>query len=148
MPKIVLSINGDQKAKIPLDGSQRNMFATIGDYEVHVTVGADVLVSVCHSGMVPCAICGHAKMEVKPGRWACPGFYGSPTHFCDPTMFAMNHMYKRCGGCYEPLADEDMEFGEHEARKRLEAYCKCTLEEYLVARDRLTGELLQEEQNA
>ena len=76
-----------------------------------------------------CEICGHERMEVKPGYYACPGFYSSPMHYC----------------CIFQAPCVTNEGKQHWMRVRLEEYCGCTLEEYLAARERLTESLLVEE---
>ena len=124
----ILSINGKRSAKVPLDDQQHSMFAQVGDYRVAVRVDGDVTIDVSHKGLVPCVVCGQKMMEVKLGHFACPGFYGSPMHFCDPVILS--------GG--DPARKEE---GERLARARVEKYCGCTLEEYLAAR----GQLMVEE---
>lgn len=141
MNEAILSVNGEPSARVPLDDQQHSMFAQVGDYQITVRASDDVTVDISHKSIVPCAICGHEMMEIKPGHWACPGFYGSPIHFCEPGIFTMRHMYDRVGNYSEPLSDEDKKFGEMKATRRLEVYCGCTLEEYLAAREQLTESL-------
>ncbi len=130
MNKAILSINGEPLARILLDGQQRSMFAQAGGYQVAVRVNGDIAVDVTHMSLVPCIICGQKMMEVKPGCFACPGFYGSPMHFCDPVILSHGDPDKK-------------EEGKRVARERLKEYCGCTLEEYLAARGQLTESPLQ-----
>lgn len=124
MGRITLSLNTKPVSRISSDGAG-STHASIGDYEVTVRTldNGDIVVDVSHRSLAPCSICGHAMMEVKPGHWACPGFYGSPMHFCDPMIL----------GGYD-----NIEEGRQLARQRLEEYCGCTPEEYLEARERIT----------
>ena len=132
MNEAILSVNGKPSARIPLDNQRRSMFAQAGNYQLSVRVDGDITIDISHMSSVPCIICGHEMMEVKPGHWACPGFYGSPMHFCDPIILSRGDPARR-------------EEGAIMARQRLEKYCGCTLEEYLAARERLTESLLVEE---
>lgn len=82
----------------------------------------------------PCSICGHERIFIKPGCYACPGFYGSPMHWCSSAVF----MHR--DGMTEQEAQEAM-------RKRLESVYNCTLEEYLKVVNPYIREL-QERTNA
>lgn len=75
-----------------------------------------------------CSICQTERMEVKPGFFACPNFYGSPMHRCDPITFIIG---------FPDLKNYDEAIAK--ARTRLEEYCDCDLEEYIEARVRFDG---------
>lgn len=74
-----------------------------------------------------CCICGHERIEIKQGYYACPGYYESPMHFCASVVIA-NMMFN--GGKDYSKA---LERAKKEAIKRLEKYCGCTIDEYLKA---------------
>lgn len=76
--------------------------------------------------MIPvgkCCICYNDRIRIKPGHYACPGYYGSPMHWCCWVVFEMRDGMSK-------------EAAKEKAREKLEAYCGCTLEEYLEARER------------
>ena len=69
-----------------------------------------------------CEICGNVRIEIKRGHYACPRYYESPMHLCDSVQI-------------ETQRNITPEKAKEEAILRLEAYCGCSLLEYLKAVD-------------